>query len=75
MEKIRVRLDIPKSERHKCKTPSVHGEHFGYESAEGFILAPAGQGGAWVCFGENVSKYVGCPLAWLTLLEKGTDNP
>ena len=63
---IRIRLDVPESEKHKCKSPSVHGEHFGYDGAKGTVLALAGNGGAWVCFGETIYKYVGCPLEWLT---------
>ena len=62
---IKVRLVIPAEEKRKCKHPGLHGEHFGYDGAEGIILALAGKTGAWVCFGDTIYTYVGCPVAWL----------
>jgi len=66
---IRVRLDVPENEKAKCRAPHVHGEHFGYDGAIGTILSVADKGGAWVCFGEATAKYVGCPVAWLSVIQ------
>jgi hypothetical protein len=61
-----VRLEIPDSEKHKCRRPDIHGEHFGYDGAMGTLIATAGENGAWVAFKD---KYVGCPTKWLRKVE------
>ena len=56
---VRVKLVIPEGTKKGME------EYFNYDGSEGVILAPAGNGGAWVCFGDTIDKYVGCPVKWL----------
>ncbi len=62
---LRVRLVVPPEEKWKCQSPKAYGEHFGYDGAEGVLIASAGIEGAWVRFDEAAGKYVGCPVNWL----------
>lgn len=65
LDNMLVRLTIPEEEKSRCKHPAVHGEHYGYDGRVGKLIASAGETGAWVCFGDDPTQYVGCPLKWL----------
>ena len=62
---VRVKLIIPEDKKTKREP-----EYLNYDGREGTILAPAGNGGAWVCFEETIDKYVGCPVKWLYPVSK-----
>lgn len=61
---IKVKLTIPEDEKHK--SPKYDGEHYSYDGQIGTVLCGASKDAVYVQFGNDISKYVGCPIAWLT---------